>query len=190
MMMSQMVDFIPGRRLKSMMSDFYHPMAAFMPLIMLIVAPSFILSDILIKNVEQSFWITTAAAIIPIGGIYFLILNKDYFRGRSIAKRKYGYQIIDVRNDQIATPMQCMIRNISGFLWPIEIPFILFSPNRRLGDRIAGTKLVDIDTIDPKTIFDDINVYEKSPDDSKVVWSSILIVLLLMSVSLFLVFID
>ncbi|MEQ1585204.1 MAG: hypothetical protein ABL895_04955 [Cyclobacteriaceae bacterium] len=49
-----------------------------------------------------------------------------------------------------------MLRNITAPLWMIEGIVTLFSPNRRLGDIIAGTRIVDVDKSDPKLILKDI----------------------------------
>ena len=68
--------------------------------------------------------------------------NKDIFYGRSIAKRILKLQIVDSNTGQIATPFQCFLRNITIIIWPIEVIITLFNPTRRLGDRIAKTKVV------------------------------------------------
>jgi len=38
--------------------------------------------------------------------------------------------------------MQCFIRNITLFILPVEVIVALVRPDRRIGDKIAGTKLV------------------------------------------------
>lgn len=86
--------------------------------------------------------------IIPIflGSIIFSIyFNKDVINGKSPAKRFLGLVILDYKTGEIANPVKSVIRNITFVFWPIEVVFSLFSPERRIGDYIAGTKVVSDD---------------------------------------------
>ncbi len=74
--------------------------------------------------------------------IYFL---KDNYRGKSIGKRLMGYEVINVHSNETASSLQCYIRNLTIPFWPLEILVSLFNPTRRLGDFIAGTKVVIAD---------------------------------------------
>ena len=89
--------------------------------------------------------------ILPFGfAVYFC---KDCFNGRSIAKRVLKLQIVDNRTGQVAGPLKCFIRNIFIIIWPIEGIVALINPSRRIGDFVAGTKLVPFDsTIEQKEI--------------------------------------
>lgn len=84
--------------------------------------------------------------------IYFSILGyalyfcKDCIKGRSIAKRIFKLQVVNNKTNEVASPLRCFIRNITCVLWPIELIFALTNTSRRLGDRIAGTKLVKFET--------------------------------------------
>jgi len=71
-----------------------------------------------------------------------IYLCKDCIGGRSIAKRIMRQQVLDNKTNVPATPLQCLLRNFSIVFWPIEVLVVLFSPDRRLGDRLAGTKVV------------------------------------------------
>jgi len=84
--------------------------------------------------------------------VYFC---KDCVNGRSIAKRILKLQIVDNVTGQVASPLKCFVRNIFCILWPIEAIVALINPIRRIGDRVAGTKLVIFDqTLDqPKLNF-------------------------------------
>ena len=73
-----------------------------------------------------------------------LYLNKDAIKVKSIAKRALKHEIIDINTGEIASPLKCFIRNILIILWPIEVIVVLASPSRRIGDFIAGTKVVNI----------------------------------------------
>ena len=75
--------------------------------------------------------------------IYFC---KDCINGRSIAKRILKLQIVDNSTGEVASPMRCLLRNIFCVLWPLEVIVALTNPNRRIGDRVAGTKLVSYDS--------------------------------------------
>jgi uncharacterized RDD family membrane protein YckC len=72
-------------------------------------------------------------------GLYF---SKDAFNGRSISKRILKLQVVDNATGQVASPLKCFIRNIFCIIWPIEAIVALINPGRRIGDRVAGTRLV------------------------------------------------
>lgn len=71
-----------------------------------------------------------------------LYFCKDIINGRSIAKRILKLQVVDNKTGQIATSLQCFLRNIFCVLWIIEVFVAMTNTSRRLGDRLAGTKLV------------------------------------------------
>ena len=74
----------------------------------------------------------------PVFVIYFC---KDCFGGRSLAKRKLKLVVVDNKSYVTSTPIQSVLRNLSIVIWPIEVLVSLFDQERRLGDRLAGTKL-------------------------------------------------
>jgi uncharacterized RDD family membrane protein YckC len=65
-------------------------------------------------------------------------LNKDFFQGRSPAKRLLKLQVLNAHG-QPANELRCVIRNMTFFLWPLEVLLILVGRHVRLGDRLAGT---------------------------------------------------
>lgn len=73
---------------------------------------------------------------------FALYFCKDIINGRSIAKRLLKLQLVDNKTEQVATPLQCFVRNIFCILWPVEAIVALSNPGRRIGDKVAGTKLV------------------------------------------------
>jgi uncharacterized RDD family membrane protein YckC len=73
---------------------------------------------------------------------FALYFCKDTVNGRSISKRILKLQVVDNRTAQVATPLQCFVRNIFCILWPIEVVVAMTNTSRRLGDKVAGTKLV------------------------------------------------
>lgn len=73
---------------------------------------------------------------------FALYFCKDVINGRSISKRILKLQVVDNTTGQVASPLKCFIRNIFCIIWPIEVIVALVNPVRRIGDRVAGTKLV------------------------------------------------
>jgi uncharacterized RDD family membrane protein YckC len=76
---------------------------------------------------------------------FALYFCKDIINGRSIAKRILKLQVVDNKTGQVASPLQCLVRDIFCILWMIEVIVGLTNTSRRLGDRVAGTKLVHYD---------------------------------------------
>lgn len=98
-------------------------------------------------------WLIT----IPIIIIFLLLsiyFNKDAIKGKSPAKRILGLIVLNNKTNAVANPMRCLLRNITLFIWPIEVVFSIFSPERRIGDFIAGTKVIQ----DDNTIPTDLNI--------------------------------
>jgi len=81
-----------------------------------------------------------AVLLLSIGlGLY---LNKDLRKGQSFAKMMFGFRIVDHKSGDIASPMQCMIRNLTAPLFLFEVLILWISPERRIGDFLAGTRLI------------------------------------------------
>lgn len=99
---------------------------------------------------------TDLITLIPFSLMMIALFNKDFFNGQSVVHRKLGYKVLDVKTNETASKIQCMVRNLTGPIWPIEAIFILVTPKRRLGDIIAGTILVDVQISDPELILTDI----------------------------------
>jgi len=124
-----------GQRLASMLIDHF-----FMCLILGIILVPFILSDITAEEpravlFETKDWILMVMMIV----IYAL---KDSVKGKSLAKRILKLQVIDDRSGNVASPFQCFVRNLLVPFWMIEVVVTFFNPERRLGDRLANTKVV------------------------------------------------
>jgi uncharacterized RDD family membrane protein YckC len=73
---------------------------------------------------------------------FALYFCKDCINGRSIAKRILKHQLVDHKTNQVASPLQCFIRNIFCAIWPVEVIVALINPERRIGDWVAGTKVI------------------------------------------------
>ncbi len=78
--------------------------------------------------------------LVPIG--FALYLCKDSINGRSIAKRVFKIQIVNDKTGEAASPLKCFVRNLFCVLWPLEVIVTIASPDRRIGDMVAGTKIV------------------------------------------------
>ena len=75
---------------------------------------------------------------------YFIIivyLNKDFFSGRSIAKRIFGLRVVNNVTGKPASSIRCFVRNLTAPIWPLEVVIAITSPNRRIGDFIANTRI-------------------------------------------------
>ncbi|MFK7808444.1 MAG: RDD family protein [Saprospiraceae bacterium] len=75
-------------------------------------------------------------------GLYFF---KDIFNGKSIAKRILNLQVVDNKTGKVASPLKCITRNIFCLIWPIETIMSLVNPKRRIGDYVAGTRIIHVD---------------------------------------------
>ncbi|PZX45989.1 RDD family protein [Algoriphagus chordae] len=73
---------------------------------------------------------------------FALYFCKDCINGRSIAKRALKLQVVDNKSGNVASPIKCFVRNIFCILWPIEVIVTLVSPSRRIGDMVAGTRVI------------------------------------------------
>lgn len=121
--------------------------------IMIIAAPA------VVYDMMQMFDNPGAQSKIFLGNLYVnvfafsLYFNKDCFLGRSPAKRILKLQVVNVSTNKPVNPVRCLIRNLTIFLWPIEVIFALINNERRLGDFIAGTKLTSYDAEQHKSYF-------------------------------------
>lgn len=89
--------------------------------------------------------------------IFFIYLNKDFYKAKSPAKRILGYQVINRKNENPASELQCLVRNLTLCVaWPLEVIVGLLNPERRIGDFIANTKVVVSEKEKLKTFWTDI----------------------------------
>lgn len=102
------------------------------------------------EQVAAIFW------SIQLSAISTFVLNKDLWGGQSIVHRALGYQVVNAITGEPASKIRCFIRNITFPVWIIEIIPLMVTPQRRIGDRIAGTKLIRVPPSDPTRIVDEI----------------------------------
>ena len=128
-----------GLRLASMLVDHF----AMTFIVMALVLPGFIFKMVDVFNIDHepsSFGFSGILFFFYILG-FSAYFNKDIFNGRSPAKRILKLQVIDIKTDFPASPLKCLVRNLTIPLWPLEVIFVLINPTRRFGDKIAGTRI-------------------------------------------------
>jgi uncharacterized RDD family membrane protein YckC len=109
-----------------------------------------LVSFIILVLVMYSVNLAIGTFPIFIEAIFFTLIltvyvNKDAVNGQSFIKRKFGYQIVDVKSEEPANPVQCMVRNMFFFLLPLDIIILMLNPQRKTGDYFAASKLIKID---------------------------------------------
>jgi uncharacterized RDD family membrane protein YckC len=73
--------------------------------------------------------------------LFSVFLNKDIYYGKSIGKYFNGTRVVSIKTGSVASPIQCFIRNLFILIWPLEAIVLFFTPERRIGDLVAGTKV-------------------------------------------------
>lgn len=155
-MMQQRINI--GNRLASMILD--HFIMSFV--IMIFMLPGMAIS--MFNDSSHNMLYSNGFGLLVLYAFGFSIyLNKDFFNGQSGAKRILKMQVIDQKTNQAASPLKCFVRNLILPLWPLEVIFVLINPKRRLGDRIAGTRIE----------------YLGKPEEVKISWMKLVLVLVL-----------
>jgi uncharacterized RDD family membrane protein YckC len=141
-----------GKRLNGSSSELLYPLSVLFPIVVALMIPGL--------NSEHSpiekYDISDALGLFGFSLLMFALINKDFFGGQSVVKRMFGFRVVDVRTLEPASEFKCMIRNVTAPMWPIEAIVLLISPQRRIGDFIAGTKVVKVDASDPQQILQEI----------------------------------
>jgi len=138
-------------RIKSLTLEMWYTLSVFFPILGIIILLTIVFSDPLV----DSKWVNLLT-LFPFSFLMIALFNKDFFGGQSVVHRKLGYKVLDAKTNNTASKIQCLIRNLTGPIWPIEVIFILISPKRRLGDLIARTILIDVPISDPQLILTEI----------------------------------
>lgn len=102
---------------------------------------------IAVSHEHNAFFVNFQSPFFYIGVIGLaLYFCKDAIDGRSVGKRLTKLQVVDNKTGAVASPLQCFVRNIFCIIWPLEgLIVLLENPARRIGDRVAGTKVVFYD---------------------------------------------
>jgi uncharacterized RDD family membrane protein YckC len=107
------------------------------------------------SDFQVSFWIFNSM-------FFFLgtiAMNKDIIKGQGIVNRHFGYRVVDAETEMTATPIRCMLRNVTVILFPFEF-FYLQRSDRRIGDYLVGTKLVKVTPVAADTMFNDLTNFK------------------------------
>jgi uncharacterized RDD family membrane protein YckC len=135
-----------GRRVSSMLLDHF----AMTFVAMIFAAPSIVSQSLDTVNgnhieADLDFFKGTLGYVSLLG--FAIYLCKDCVNGQSIAKRILKIQVVDNATEQPATPLKSLVRNVFCILWPVEVIITLINPSRRIGDRVADTKVIRYDSI-------------------------------------------
>ena len=135
------------RRIASMLLDHF--------LMCILIIPPAIILTIISENIGLKM--NDGMGFFVFFLIVFIYLNKDFFKGKSPAKRILGYQVINRKTEKPATELQCFVRNLTICVaWPLEVIIGFINPQRRIGDFIANTKVVESEKEKLKTIWTDL----------------------------------
>jgi uncharacterized RDD family membrane protein YckC len=104
--------------------------------LMAIMLPSFLLSPP--ANDVQSMDLLTKASILV---FVFYLLFQDGLGGQSIGKRIMRISVINTKSRRPCSIFQSLIRNIT-LLSVLDVLFVMSSSQRRIGDWLAGTVVV------------------------------------------------
>ncbi len=97
------------------------------------------------KGTNPFYMFSSVGFIITFIALSTFLYLKD-INGRSIGKRTVHLQIINNKTGYPASPVRNVMRGFGFILWPIEIFMLFLSPSRRIGDFIAGTRVVQTAT--------------------------------------------
>ncbi len=72
-----------------------------------------------------------------------IYLCKDVFFSKSPGKRLLKFRLVKTTSLTTPNSFQLFLRNTTFFIWPIEVLVLLVSPEQRIGDKLAGTRVID-----------------------------------------------
>lgn len=139
-------------RFKSLILEMWNIPVVFFPILIISIIPKISFGN---PNQANFVW-TDIIFLISFSVMMIALINKDFFGGQSAVHRLLGFKVIDVKTNEQASKLKCMLRNITAPIWMIEVFFLLVNPKRRLGDIIAGTSLIKIESTDPELILVEI----------------------------------
>jgi uncharacterized RDD family membrane protein YckC len=144
-------------RIKAFMADVFYTFILFFPVIVITVLTSRIIQQLLSGQIsELGIKFLNLLILVPLYGLCVVAFNKDFYSGQSVVNRLWGYKVVDIKTGNSPGQFRCMLRNLTVPIFPFELPFVLFNSERRLGDFIAGTKLIKVEKTDPESILNEI----------------------------------
>ncbi len=127
---------------------------------LLLIAGTIILSvPLLMYGFFRILWISHEPTqfLLPPGVEYVFALGvviylaKDSLYGRGPAKHILKLQVVRHTTGEPAAPLRCLVRNFFCVVWPIEVIAVLIHPERRIGDMVAGTRIVPYSATEKRT---------------------------------------
>ncbi|MBY0435674.1 MAG: RDD family protein [Cyclobacteriaceae bacterium] len=143
-------------RVKAFLIDLLYTIAVFIPLILGAALFAKMIQSFGGLSAETGNNLQNALMAVPFYGLYMMLLHKDFYNGQSIVNRLWGYQVVDIKTGSPPDPFKCMLRNLTIIIFPVELLLVLVNQERRLGDFIAGTKLIKVEKRDPESILAEI----------------------------------
>jgi uncharacterized RDD family membrane protein YckC len=141
-----------NKRFKSLILEMWNIPVIFFPILIISMIPKISFGN---PNQANFVW-TDIIFSISFSLMMIALINKDFFGGQSAVHRLLGFKVVDVKTNEQASKLKCMLRNVTAPIWMIEVIFLLVNPKRRLGDIIAGTSLIEIESTDPELILVEI----------------------------------
>ena len=117
-------------RLKSMTIDFC---------LVLITGSPFIILIFILKLENSPLYQISVISL-----LFSNFLCKDLIGSGSFGNRIANLKVVS-SNESIITPLKLIMRNIFVFIWPVEIIMCYINPERKFGDIVFGTKVVQYD---------------------------------------------
>jgi uncharacterized RDD family membrane protein YckC len=75
-----------------------------------------------------------------------IALCKDSISGQSSSKRHFDLLVVSKKTGSVASPVRCLIRNLFFIFSTIDFILLLINhENQKIGDWVAGTKVISID---------------------------------------------
>lgn len=88
----------------------------------------------------REFWFCVALIGIAIS------LCKDSIGGQSPCKLHFDLLVVNAKTGKVASPIRCFVRNVFFFFYCLDLILLLLNQgNRKIGDWIAGTRVIHID---------------------------------------------
>ena len=141
-----------NKRFKSLILEMWNIPIIFFPILIISMIPKISFGN---PNQGNFVWVDIIFSI-SFSLMMIALINKDFFGGQSTVHRLLGFKVVDVKTNEQASKLKCMLRNVTAPIWIIEVIFLLVNPKRRLGDIIAGTSLIEIESTDPELILVEI----------------------------------
>jgi len=82
--------------------------------------------------------------------IVTLLLCKDCINGQSVGKRIMKIHVVDEKSKTEISIIRSIVRNIFTIFWIVEVAVLFISKDKRIGDYIAKTEVINYNKIEKK----------------------------------------